>query len=316
MTAYMGIEQLSANIQKTARWFVAVIGLRLVDYPLNALSWQQIILPYRVNENKVPFSRLLNITISGYAINYITPVMALGGEPYRILRLRDYIGGKRATSTVLLYAIMHILSHFVFWAFAFFLILLYPTNTTTMKIISVVFMVFCGLAVWFIGKSYRRGVVVGFFRLIAKLPLLGKRVQRKMTADFLGNLEEIDESMRNLYSNHRKCFFYSLALETLSRLVGCIEIIFILQAINIDIGFWQAIVISALSSLFANLLFFSPMQLGTKEGGLMLALKSLALPFGEGVYVAMVMRIGELFWIVVGVLLIKLYNYKPIGIRR
>ena len=132
-----------------------------------------------------------------------------------------------------------------------------------------------------------------------------------MTEEFCRNLQEIDEQIQDLYFNHRSRFFKSLVLETLSRIVGCLEILFIMQAINIDVNLLQAIIISTGTSLFANLIFFSPMQLGTKEGGLILALKSIGLPARNGVYIGLAMRISELFWIIIGVILIKLYKHKP-----
>ena len=58
-------------------------------------------------------------------------------------------------------------------------------------------------------------------------------------------------------------------------------------------------------SLFTNILFFSPMQIGTREGGFALALKTLSLPAGLGIYVSLVTRVRELFWIGVGILLMK-----------
>ena len=311
MIANIGIGEILENIRRTAWWFIAIIAVRLLVYPLNALSWKQVILTDEETKRRISFLQLLNITISGYAINYITPVMALGGEPYRILRLKDYTGTKRATSCVLMYAIMHIMSHFVFWIIGFILILVYPGTSTTIKIISVGFIILCLLAALFISKFYKRGVVVGFFNLLCKIPYIGKKTRKKMTEEFCRNLWDIDEQIQDLYFNHKGRFFKSLALETLSRIVGCLEILFIMQAINIDVNLLQAIIISTGTSLFANLIFFSPMQLGTKEGGLILALKSIGLPARNGVYIGLAMRISELFWIIVGVILIKLYKHKP-----
>jgi hypothetical protein len=78
-----------------------------------------------------------------------------------------------------------------------------------------------------------------------------------------------------------------------------------------------AFLVVAFSSLFANLLFFSPMQMGTREGGVYLALQWL-LPsilaselFGIAVSICFATRIRELFWILVGLLMIY-YKSKKI----
>ena len=65
-------------------------------------------------------------------------------------------------------------------------------------------------------------------------------------------------------------------------------------------------------SCFANLFFFSPMQLGAREGGFALAAGGLAIPGAFGVYTALITRIRELVWIVIGVMLMKIGNGKNI----
>ena len=84
----------------------------------------------------------------------------------------------------------------------------------------------------------------------------------------------------------------------------------IMQAIGMEVNLLEAIIVSTGTSLFANILFFSPMQLGTKEGGLILALKSLGMEAANGVYIGLAMRISELFWIIVGVVMIKTYKLQ------
>ena len=64
----------------------------------------------------------------------------------------------------------------------------------------------------------------------------------------------------------------------------------------------------AFSSLFSNLIFFSPMQLGAREGGLALAVDGLHLTGALGVYTGLITRIRELVWIAIGILLIKVGN--------
>lgn len=305
MIADIGIGTISDNIKKTSWFFLAIIAVRLPVYFLNTLSWQKVSLHPKGENDNPNFWRFFQMTISGYAINYITPVVALGGEPYRILRLKDYVGYKRATSSVVMYAVIHILSHFIFWAIGFGLILFYPDISMSFRIVSIVFILICILAALFISKFYRKGIVYGFFCFLMKIPFIKIWARKKMTEEFANNLKEIDFQIKDFYINHRKAFLSALFLETLSRIVGCLEILLIMLAIDLKINLVQSIIISAGTSLFANILFFSPMQLGTKEGGLILSLKSIALPATQGIYIGLAMRISELFWIILGVLMIK-----------
>ena len=109
----MDYEELWANLHRAGIWLPAVILLWVFIYYLNAWSWYVIIRDGK--SAKVPFWQVYKLTISGYALNYATPVGLMGGEPYRIMELSSYVGTSKATSSVILYAMMHIFSHFWFW---------------------------------------------------------------------------------------------------------------------------------------------------------------------------------------------------------
>ena len=76
-----------------------------------------------------------------------------------------------------------------------------------------------------------------------------------------------------------------------------------------DVTFVDAVLVLAFSSLIGNLLFFFPMQLGAREGGLALIIKILGLSApGIGLFTSFYTRIRELFWIFIGVGLVKVGN--------
>ncbi len=54
------------------------------------------------------------------------------------------------------------------------------------------------------------------------------------------------------------------------------------------------------------MLFFMPLQLGGREGGFLMSVTGLGLSASAGVFVALLVRIRELIWTAVGLLLIKL----------
>ena len=94
-------------------WFPVIVVLWGFIYLMNACSFGLII--NDGTHNRVPFGKVFQLTVSGYALNYVTPLGLMGGEPYRILELSGYVGGKKASSAVILYSMMHICSHFCLW---------------------------------------------------------------------------------------------------------------------------------------------------------------------------------------------------------
>ena len=123
-------------------------------------------------------------------------------------------------------------------------------------------------------------------------------------------LENIDKQIALLHQQKKSTFYSALFLEYLARIVSCLEVWLILNVLTTNVSFVSCILIVAFSSLLANLLFFLPMQLGGREGGFALAVGGLSLSGAYGVYAALITRVRELFWIVIGLALMKIGNKK------
>lgn len=307
----MEYDELLANLRKAGGWLPAILGLWVFIYLINALSWYIII---RDDEgNRVPFWKIYKLTISGFALNYATPVGLMGGEPYRIMELTPYVGASKATSSVILYVMMHIFSHFCFWFSAIFLyIALHRVNFFMGVLLSIIG--FCCLVlIYFFMKGYRNGMAVKALKFLSKVPFL-KKWAKRFAEEKKESLEKIDSQIAELHRQRKRIFYASLSLEYLARIIGCLEVYFILNILTSDVSFWSCILIMAFSSLFANLFFFSPMQLGAREGGFALAVGGLAIPSAFGVYTGLITRVRELIWITIGVLLMKVGNGgKPVS---
>ena len=118
------------------------------------------------------------MSISGFALNYATPFGLMGGEPYRIMELTPVLGGQRATSSVILYVMMHIFTHICFWLGSTILCLFVCRLTIPLAVLLALVGVFCGTAIWFFMQGYKKGMVVKLFRLLEHIPIVGKRAAR------------------------------------------------------------------------------------------------------------------------------------------
>lgn len=301
----MDYQELWQNLRKAGIWFPAVILLWLFIYLLNALSWYIIIRDGK--HAPVPFWKVYKLTVSGFALNYATPVGLMGGEPYRIMELTPYVGGSKATSSVILYVMMHIFSHFCFWMFSVLLYLVLEPLNLGMGIVLAVVGVCCLLAIYFFMKGYKNGMAVRTIRLLCHVPF-AKKWANRFLVERKDALERVDAQIAELHRQRKTTFYASLGLEFLARIVGCVEVLFILNILTSNVSFLSCVLIMAFTSLFANLFFFSPMQLGAREGGFALATGGLAIPSAFGIYTGLITRVRELIWIVIGVLLMKVGN--------
>ena len=298
----IGFDTILDNITRTGWWFVAIIGVWGLTYAANTCSWLAII---RSNtDSNVPFASLYRLTVSGYALNYVTPFGLAGGEPYRIMELRRFMPTEQATSSVILYVMMHVCSHFFFWLTGMILIAWLVPMSPVLSTALTIAVAACLLLIYLFFRGYRKGVVVKLTRIGERIPFVGKKL-RAMSPEARERLELIDRQIKSLHGERTRMFYASLGLEFLSRVISCVEIWLIIIALGYSATYLDAFIVVALSSLFANILFFSPMQLGTREGGICLAFKTIGLEPGLGVSVSLVTRIREMFWILIGVLLMK-----------
>lgn len=268
---------------------VAVWG---AGYLLNAAAFREVLSGVALDADKagtrpglLRFASVLRLTVSGYAINYITPFGLLGGEPYRVLILKRDYGAERATQSVVLYSMMHIASHFCFWLLSVFVVL------TSSRLRSSD------------GATYSIPLALGCLAvvLVSLLMLFWRAYRHGITFRFMRRW--VDWSLLNPELLPPGRFWRALLLELLSRLVNVIEYWLIMQSLGYTtFGYSEALLVVAFSSLLANILFFSPLQMGTREGGILLALQFL-LP-GELLPVALTLsfatRIREFVWIAIG----------------
>jgi len=300
----IGWDEIVANIVKTGWWFFAIIGIWLPIYMINTAALNTIIRDDNQNNRRVSFWHIFKINVSGFALKAATPLGFIGGDPYKVIELTSLFGVEKATSSVLLYTMSHITAQCIFWALsivvaAFFLPM--PLNVSIILLISFLIFLVLLLLLW---RGYRKGLTVKFFRIMSQVPFL-KRWIVPFCIKYNTNLLKIDQQISHLYNNRRRAFLTTIGLELLARICNCLEVYIILKSVNVDVNIIQSVVIYSFMSLFTNILFFSPMQIGTREGGFLLAFKALSLAGWLGVYVSLITRVRELIWIGIGVLLMK-----------
>ena len=306
----IGFGVIWENIRVTKWWFFAIIGTWGVVYLINTLSFNTIIQDGSDEARSVSFGKVFRLTVSGYAINFLTPAGLLGGEPYRIMQLRPQLGIQKATSSVLLYMMMHIVSHFIFWIVSIpLLFLVVPNIPSGVRTLLIIGGTGSLLLLYWSFTVYSKGFIVKALTILSKIPFVGKRV-RKFYLKNEENILQMDHLVADLYNNRKRDFFKSLLAELLSRYVQCIEVIFMLVAIGVPITFTRSVIVESIQSLVGNMFFFIPMQIGAREAGFILVFGILSLTASQGVYVSLYRRIRELIWSAVGILLIKLEGRK------
>lgn len=313
----VSFEKLMAYIHQMGHWFVVIIILWALLYVMNTFAWKIII--SSGNDIKIPFHKLFKLTITGFALNYTTPGGLMGGEAYRIMELSRYIGTGRATSSVVLFSMMHVFSHFWFWITGIGAYILYATIygikiNVHIKLILLFALLFCLGGIYLFQKGYKNGMILKLMRLMCGIPGFRRRGKR-IIARYRKSIENIDSQIAALHNRNRKDFMRSLLLEYFGRILQCLEILVVLYLSGVGesegIGrfmylYLYSLLILAFTSLFANLLGFLPLQLGGREGGFVMSVTQIGITADVGLFISIICRLRELCWTMIGLLFMKL----------
>ena len=253
ITFDMDYRELWANMKRAGYWFFAVVGIWCIIYCFNALSWCYIIRNGK-RPSPVPFWRVYKLSVSGFALNYATPFGLMGGEPYRIMELSPILGTSRATSSVILYVMMHIFSHICFWLSSIVLYLFIYTPTFLMAVFLALTGAILLMLVYFFVVGYRNGMVVKTFHLLSHIPFIRKRA-RTFYESHRETLHRIDSQIAELHRQRKTTFYASFLCEFTARCLTSVEIFFILKILTPEVSFLDCILIMAFTSLFANIFF-------------------------------------------------------------
>ena len=308
MLTQLDFAQVWSGLCHAGYWFFAVLALWAVLYVFNTAAWY-IIIKSQAPTEPLSFQWLYKITVSGFALNYATPGGLMGGEPYRIMELAPKIGAERASSSVILYVMTHVFSHLWFWLISAVLFVLTQHTSPFMAIVLTAVAAFCIAAIWFFLKGYKQGLAMRLMKILRHLPFV-KKWAKPFIEKHREQLDNIDRQIAALHNQNPHTFFAAVFLELACRFASALEIMFILLLLMPGVNYIQCVLILAFTSLFAYMLFFMPLQLGGREGGFLMSAGGLGMTASAGIFVALIVRIRELVWTAIGLLLIKLNRQR------
>ncbi|HVP07173.1 MAG TPA: lysylphosphatidylglycerol synthase transmembrane domain-containing protein [Candidatus Acidoferrum sp.] len=301
LVASFGLSNIVTNLKKTGWWFLPVVAIWGIGYICNTITWRLVL---GTAAHGMGIGESFATTVGSFALNYTTPFLTLGGEPFRALAIKERVGMRRAVSSVLLFRMIHTTAQLIFWVIAVIIVMVwFPVSTRVELYLSIVLFVLILLIMLFF-LAHRHGVMERLFRILLKFPVPQSwiiRLQKREEA-----IQAVDVLIKELYHERKGTLIQAIGTELLFRLVVSVEYYFILHAIGSDISLPDAVYVSAAVSLMLNIVFFIPFELGAREGSLYLIMQSLNLSSGVGVYVSLVNRIRELCWIAIGLLLIQI----------
>jgi uncharacterized protein (TIRG00374 family) len=295
----VGIAGLLRSLHAARSAVLPAVLAWAVVYACSTLAWEQLAADER--GPPIPFLRAYAISIASFALNYVTPMVALGGEPFRIAAASDWMPTPRAAASVVSFRMVHTLGELLFWltAVPIAFVVLPHRLATTLVLAAVVVGLLSATAL--ILAMFRHGFVERALDFAHRVPLLralARRIEPHRAA-----LVAVDEQMATLYHDRRGRLLAALAFEYAGRCAAMCEWFFIAHALGLHITYLTAFAIGAFQSLILILTSFVPYALGTNEGGLLLLFGLFGLPANLGIYAALIARLREMIWIAIGLTL-------------
>jgi len=301
LVTQIGVGQLVSDAGRTGFMFVPIVLLYALVYACSARAWQ--LTMGGGESNRPSFWRTYAVTISAGALNFLTPVVNAGGEPFRVAALAPWLGTRRAAGSVILHRMLHSFAYVLVWFTAIvlaFALLPRETPNAVLIILGVVgLLLLCILAL--IMSAHRRGVLERLLDWMGRAPLLRRlaaRLEPKRTM-----LVELDQQITEFYHRQPRRFVQAILLEYLSRCIFMVEIVLIVASLGYRLDYLSAFTIGGLEALAGNLLFVVPFEIGAREGAYFALFSLFGMDPQLGLYTSLVSRVRDFVWIGLGLLL-------------
>ncbi len=301
-----GPRRLVTDAERTGWMIVPILLLYGVTYLLMAAAWR---ITLEHEPGRPSFWRIFVITVSGFSLDFLTPGINVGGEPFKVAALAPQMGKRRAGAAVILYQFVHTLGIVLATLAAIavaMIVLPMPRSLLVLAFVSAVGLV---LLAGLVFEASRRGVLARTFDLLARLPVLGRLMVR--FARFRPALEAIDQQVSTFTLERKGAFTSAVVLEFVGRCLLLCEVFVILWTVGAPLSLAAAFGVDGFSSLIGNAIFFVPYELGTKEGALFLLTRIAGADPRLGVYASLVIRVRDMIWIAAGLLLIWAVGRRP-----
>ena len=301
LVAQIGTTELTADAARTGWMFVPIVGLYALVYACSALAWQ---LTMAGDPQRPSYWRTYAVLISSGALNFLTPLINAGGEPYRAAAMAPWLGKRRAAGSVILHRMLHSFTYVLVWLTAVllaFALLPKGTHPIVWVLLVVVLVLILGILALFL-FAHRRGVLERILNGMQRVPLISRLAVKLEPRRAL--FVELDQQIIDFYHRSPRRFVQAIALEYLSRCLFMVELVLIVASLGFGIDYLRAFSIGGLEAILSNALFFVPFEVGAREGAFFLLFKLFGMDPQVGLYASIVGRVRDFAWIAAGLILI------------
>jgi len=268
--------------------FIYILAVGLAWYVAYSLAWE--IFLKRLS-TKVRLWDIFKIKIAGEAVNNITPLSWGGGDPVRILLIKDHIPVNEGTASVVVDRTLNNLAIALFMLIGVFLTFVrfkLPLSMELSLILTLAFMVGAALFVYLRSKE-------GLFQFGIDV-LRWTRIKKSFSPKTLENVADIDEKISSFYKLNKLGFISAFGLHFFGRLCGVIEIYVAAWFLGTPLTWVDSYLLASVAVIVNMLFVFIPSAMGVMEGAFAGIFALLKMDPAIGTSIQIVRRARTLFW--------------------
>jgi putative membrane protein len=307
LVIHIGPLTLVGELQQLGTNFLWVLLPSIAVYIFDAYGWRATL---GRHAHRLSMVRLFTIRMAGEAVNFTTPSAYLGGEPMKAYLLSRYqvplVEGMAsvvtAKTTMTLAQVLFILMGVGFaWPLVH--------RSRDLIVISILGVAMLGFGLGLFLVVQHRGLFMGILRLLERA---GLRI--RWPADRESRLQALDDAIRDFYRRDRQGFARSFGFFFIGWVTGAMEVWLILYFLGQHVDMVTAFTLEAMAVFVKGSTSFIPGSIGGQEAGSVLLFAAFGYPPAVGVTFAIVRRVREIIWIVVGLMALAIENrraYQP-----
>src|SRR5215469_10577795 len=271
--------------------FPFILGEGIAEM-IHTIGWRYCLAqPYR----SLSWWRLYQIRMAGYAINYLTPTAAMGGEATKIDLLATYHSGPKAASGVLVekFCLSFAQVLFVLVGSVFLAGRIHLQTPVWVSMFLSISVLAAGMLVFFLLQKY--GKLGGLIRWLAV-----RRPDNFTLQNVANYTSRVDDELREFYALQSRDMWLAISWHLLGYCTGFFQTWLFLCSVGLDATLSKVAAIWFLGMWFDLLTFAVPLNMGALEGTRRIVFKAVGYAALPGMVYGLAIRFAQIFWSVVG----------------
>ena len=278
------------------KWAFPLIMLPSCIWHLsNTVAWSFVFPP---DAFKPRLHTLFAAKIAGEAVNQLTPLANIGGEPVKAYLLTQKTPSPRGMASVIVDKTAQLIVGLAFTILGLGLLFHYHDLSELIpfeyRALFTSLLIASSVALYLFYKRQNRMFTL-LLRFVRSVGIRTDLIERNM-----GRAARIDTNIGSFYRDHRTRFLQALFFQSIGWFMGTCETYVILKALDAGVGFWFCFLLNALGAVINGLFFFMPSNIGVMEGSLVFLFASLGLDPALGLSLGLTRRLRRVVWIFVG----------------